>query len=199
MPYAPTTPHSSSRCPTPFPGQGAESAPSLLCSEQPGSRANGHPHVQDDKSRTGSDAEVGRFQVLNGCSIPGGWGIRPQMSRPPFFLPLLCIALPDAVSWTGITTIQADTPLQFYFPTGPILQSWWLVTLNILHNSTESLGASEGFDCTQGTLHVAEVPHTFRSDGLIPSLTLFSYCMHMCIYICMCMHNHSHTHILLPK
>lgn len=87
VPHAPTAPLGSSNAPAPCPGRGLRPPP-----RSPAPGANGHPHVQDDKSRTGSDAEVSRFQVLNGCSIPGGWGISSQMSRPPFFLPLLCIA-----------------------------------------------------------------------------------------------------------
>lgn len=105
-------------------------------------------------------------------------------------------ALPYTISWTGIMTIRADTMLQFSFPTCLILQSWWLVTLNILHTSTESLGASEGFDCTQGSLHDALVLNTHRFDELIPSLTLFpTVCTYLALSACACTITHTHFFI----
>lgn len=95
---------------------------------------------------------VGSRSWMGAASLGDG-GLVPRC--PDLLSSCHYFALLDAISWTGITTIRADTLLQFSFPTGLILQSWWLVTLNILHTSSESLRASEGFDCTQGTLHDA--------------------------------------------
>lgn len=104
-----------------------------------------------------------------------------------------CFALRDTISRMRIMTTWADTLFPFSFPTGPISQSWCLITLNILHTSTESLRASEGFDCTQSTLRDAEVPHTYRFDGLVPPLTLFPYCMHIHLEISACAWSITHT------
>lgn len=172
--------------PTPFPGHRDASAPLLF---HPSTLGAVTPLLKITKAGQGVMQKSVSSRSCMGAEFLGDGGLVPRC--PSLLSSCDYFALPDAVSWTGIITIQTDTLLQFSFSTGLIVQSWWLVTLNILHTSTESLGAAEGFDCAQGSLHDAEAPHTYRFDELIPSLTLFAYCMHL--YICMCMHNHTHT------
>lgn len=123
-PFLPSTPGAAQRCtlpphrtashrteppaaPTPFPGRGAASVPSLLCPEHPGSGgkwSHTHPHpprrVQADKKQDRERCGGGRAPGPEWVQHPWGMGgISPQMSRPPFFPPLLCIARCPFPEW----------------------------------------------------------------------------------------------------
>lgn len=125
----------------------------------------------------------GSAQILRGCCIPGGWGISPQMSRPPFFLPLLCITQPHPLN--GIKTIGADTLLQFPFRSGLILPPWWAVTPHLLH--TAPAAVSGGLWLGQGTACDARChTHTDAINLFPPWLPLPTACAYIHTYISAC-------------